>query len=44
MESVKKLPDSEMKLMELIWDSEPVRSGDLVLLSLEKHKIGRAHV
>ena len=37
MESVKKLPDSEMKLMELIWDSEPVRSGDLVSLSLEKH-------
>ena len=27
MEPVKKLPDSEMKLMELIWDSEPVRSG-----------------
>lgn len=37
MEPVKKLPDSEMKLMELIWDSEPVRSGELVSMSLEKH-------
>ena len=37
MEPVMKLPDSEMKLMELIWDSEPVRSGELVSMSLEKH-------
>ena len=37
MEPVKKLPDSEMKLMERIWDSEPVRSGELVSMSLEKH-------
>ena len=45
MEPVKKLPDSEMKLMELIWDSEPVRSGELVSMSLEKHgwKKSRVH-
>lgn len=30
MESMKKLPDSEMKLLELIWREQPVRSGELV--------------
>lgn len=30
MDSMKKLPDSEMKLLELIWREQPVRSGELV--------------
>ena len=31
-----KLNLSEMKLMEIIWDKEPVRSGELVRLSEQK--------
>lgn len=30
MDSMKKLPDSEMKLLELIWREQLVRSGELV--------------
>lgn len=37
MESMKKLPDSEMKLLELIWREQPVRSGELVDKALEEY-------
>lgn len=37
MNPANKLPDSEMKLMELIWRSEPVRSGELVAMALEEY-------
>lgn len=30
------IPDSEMKLMEIIWENEPVRSGELVSIAFEK--------
>lgn len=30
------IPDSEMKLMKLIWDSEPIRSGELVSAAFDK--------
>ena len=28
--------DSEYKLMEIVWENEPVRSGDIVKICLEK--------
>lgn len=31
-----RLFDAELKLMEIVWDSEPVNSTELVRLSLEK--------
>ncbi len=30
------IPDSEMKLMEIIWENEPVRSGELVSIVFER--------
>lgn len=35
MNNIRKLPDSEMKLLEIIWDSQPVKSGELVAKSFE---------
>lgn len=37
MNPANKLPDSEMKLMELIWRNQPVRSGELVAVALEEY-------
>ena len=30
-----KISDSELKLMELIWENEPIRSGELVTLAFD---------
>ncbi len=30
------IPESEMKLMEIIWEKEPVRSGELVSIAFER--------
>lgn len=35
MDNIRKLPESEMKLLEIIWDSQPVKSGELVAKSFE---------
>ena len=37
MENIKKLPDSEMKLLELIWRFQPVKSGVLVSEALSEY-------
>ena len=31
-----KISDSELKLMELIWKNEPIRSGELVTLAFDR--------
>jgi len=30
------IPESEMKLMEVIWENEPIRSGELVSIAFER--------
>lgn len=35
MDNIRKLPESEMKLLEIIWDNQPIKSGDLVAKSFE---------
>lgn len=37
MDNAKKMPESEMKLMELIWENQPIRSGELVSRSFEAY-------
>ncbi len=37
MDNMKKLPDSELKLLELIWSAQPVKSGELVARALEEY-------
>ncbi len=37
MDIIRNIPDSELKLLEIIWDNEPVRSGELVTLCYEAH-------
>ena len=32
-----KISDSELKLLELIWESEPLKSGELVLKAFERY-------
>lgn len=37
MDNSKNMPESEMKLMELIWENQPIRSGELVTRSFEAY-------
>lgn len=32
-----KISDSELKLLEIIWDNEPLKSGELVLKAFERY-------
>lgn len=37
MNDFKNIPDSELKLLKIIWETEPVKSGELVSLCFEAH-------
>lgn len=37
MKNLKNIPDSELKLLEIIWEKEPIKSGELVAMCFEAH-------